>query len=60
MVWDQHNGKLIGIIAIGAPVFNLSVRDNLIEWDVKARGERLVNLMDPYFLGTLPPYNALL
>lgn len=60
LVWDRHNGKLIGIIAIGDPVFNLSVRDNLIEWDVKARGERLVNIMDAYVLGALPPYNALL
>jgi hypothetical protein len=60
LVWDQHNGKLIGIIAIGDPVFNLSVRDNLINWDSHARGERLVNIMDAYVLGALPPYNALL
>ena len=60
LVWDNHNGKLIGIIAIGDPVFNLSVRDNLIKWDSHARGERLVNIMDAYVLGALPPYNALL
>ncbi len=60
LVWDEYNGKLIGIIAIGDPVFNLSVRDTLIGWDVKARGERLVNMMDAYVLGALPPYNALL
>ena len=28
LVWDDSNGKLIGILAIGDPVFNLSVRDN--------------------------------
>jgi hypothetical protein len=50
----------MGIIAIGDPVFNLSVRDNLIDWDVHARGQRLVNIMDAYVLGALPPYNALL
>lgn len=60
LVWDEHNHKLMGIIAIGDPVFNLSVRDRLIDWDVAARGERLVNLMDAYVLGALPPYNALL
>lgn len=60
LVWDNHNGKLIGIIAIGDPVFNLSVRDNLIKWDAKARGARLVNLMDAYVLGAVPPYNSLL
>ena len=60
LVWDEHNGRLIGIIAIGDPVFNLSVRDTLVTWDVTARGERLVNIMDAYVLGALPPYNALL
>ncbi len=60
LVWDNHNGKIIGLIAIGDPVFNLSVRDNLIDWDVQARSERLVNVMDAYVLGAIPPYNALL
>ena len=50
----------MGIIAIGAPVFNLSARDNLIDWNVKARSERLVNVMDAYVLGAVPPYNTLL
>ena len=60
LVWDGHNGKLIGLIAIGDPVFNLTVRDKLIGWDVPDRAARLVNVMDAYVLGALPPYNALL
>ncbi len=60
LVWDKHNEKLMGLIAIGDPVFNLSVRDSLIDWTVKDRGERLVNMMDAYVLGALPPYNMLL
>ena len=60
LVWDSHNDKLIGLIAIGDPVFNLSVRDNLICWNTHQRGARLVNIMDAYVLGALPPYNALL
>lgn len=60
LVWDSHNNKLIGLIAIGDPVFNLSVRDNLIGWNVEERTARLVNIMDAYVLGALPPYNALL
>ena len=60
LVWDSNNNKLMGIIAIGDPVFNLSVRDNLIDWDARARSQRLVNIMDGYVLGALPPYNALL
>ncbi len=60
LVWDQHNNKLIGLIAIGDPVFNLSVRDNLIKWNHRTRGKRLVNMMDAYVLGAVPPYNKLL
>lgn len=60
LVWDKHNEKLMGLIAIGDPVFNLSVRDSLIDWTVKDRGKRLVNIMDAYVLGALPPYNLLL
>jgi len=60
LVWDEHNEKLIGLIAIGDPVFNLSVRDKLIDWDSEARGERLVNVMDAYVLGAVAPYNILL
>lgn len=60
LVWDENNGKLMGLIAIGDPVFNLAVRDNLIGWNSKERSERLVNLMDAYVLGAIPPYNALL
>lgn len=60
LVWDRSNDKLIGLMAIGDPVFNLSVRDKLIGWDSHARGERLVNIMDAYVLGALPPYNMLL
>ena len=60
LVWDSHNEKLIGLIAIGDPVFNLAVRDKLIGWDADGRSARLVNMMDAYVLGALPPYNALL
>jgi hypothetical protein len=60
LVWDEQNEKVIGLIAIGDPVFNLSVRDALIGWDVEQRGKRLVNVMDAYVLGAVPPYNQLL
>lgn len=60
LVWDEHNDKLIGLIAIGDPVFNLAVRDNLIKWSHRTRAKRLVNMMDAYVLGAVPPYNTLL
>jgi hypothetical protein len=60
LVWDTNNNKLIGLIAIGDPVFNLTVRDQYIGWDMKSRTERLVNILDAYVLGAIPPYNMLL
>lgn len=60
LVWDEYNDKLMGLIAIGDPVFNLSARDKLIGWNSHDRSARLVNIMDAYVLGSLPPYNQLL
>lgn len=60
LVWDDYNGKLIGLIALGDPVFNLRVRDTLIGWTPAQRKDRLVCILDAYVLGALPPYNQLL
>ena len=60
LVWDKSNRKLIGLIGLGDPVFNLKVRDNLVGWTVQQRKNRLVNIMDAYVLGAVPPYNLLL
>jgi hypothetical protein len=60
LVWDKSNNKLIGIIALGDPVFNLKARDDLIGWNAKGREKRLVNVLDAYVLGAVPPYNMLL
>lgn len=60
LVWDEYHERLAGVIALGDPVYNLSVRDNLIGWTVEDRSKRLVNLLDAYVLGAVPPYNMLL
>ena len=60
LVWDEYHGRLAGIMALGDPVFNLSVRDNLIGWNSDDRSKRLVNILDAYVLGAVPPYNMLL
>jgi hypothetical protein len=60
LVWDEQNGKLVGLFALGDPVFNLSVRDSLIGWSAQDRAKRLVNILDAYVLGAVPPYNDLL
>lgn len=60
LVWDENNDKLIGLIALGDPVFNLKVRDDTIGWTAKDRKARLVNALDAYVLGAVPPYSHLL
>lgn len=60
LVRDQSNGKLIGIFALGDPVFNLRVRDDWIGWNQEGRRNRLVNVMDAYVVGAVPPYSSLL
>ena len=60
LVWDEGHDRLAGIIALGDPVYNLSVRDALIDWTVHDRAQRLVGMLDAYVLGAVPPYNFLL
>lgn len=59
-MWDEAHDRLVGLIALGDPVFNLSVRDNLINWNAHDRAKRLVGILDAYVLGAVPPYNMLL
>lgn len=60
LVIDKQNEKLIGIIGLGDPVFNLSVRDTWIGWGREARRDRMQNIMDAFVLGAVPPYSHLL
>ncbi|WP_435634846.1 Druantia anti-phage system protein DruA [Pseudomonas solani] len=60
LVWDRTHNKLMGIFALGDAVFNQAARDAFIGWDHHRRSESLVNLMDAYVLGALPPYSHLL
>lgn len=60
LVFDQFNGKLMGIIGLGDPVFALTPRDEWVGWSAEIRRERLRYVMDAFVLGAVPPYNALL
>jgi len=60
LIKDESNGKLVGIFALGDPVFNLKKRDDHIGWNSNQRKERLYHVMDAYVLGAVPPYNELL
>jgi hypothetical protein len=60
IVIDGSNQKLIGIIGLTDPVFNMGPRDKWIGWSSDMRKEKLVHVMDAFVLGALPPYNQLL
>jgi len=60
VVRDAYNGKVIGIFALGDPVFNLKARDQWIGWDSEDRKHRLSHVMDAYVVGAVPPYSLLI
>jgi Druantia protein DruA len=60
LIRDHSNASLIGIFALGDPVFNLRARDQWIGWATADRRERLVNVMDAFVVGAVPPYSLLL
>jgi hypothetical protein len=60
VVVDEHNGKLMGLIGLGDPVFSLRPRDEWVGWTRSDRQERLRNVMDAFVLGAVPPYSFLL
>ena len=60
LVVDEYNGKLIGLIGLGDPVFSLGPRDEWVGWTPSERKKRLGNVMDAFVLGAVPPYSFLL
>jgi len=60
LVIDRQNHRLIGLLALGDPVFNLRCRDQWVGWSVDQRRERLSFVLDAYVLGAVPPYSMLL
>ncbi|MFO7995601.1 MAG: DUF4338 domain-containing protein [Dehalococcoidia bacterium] len=60
LVIDRQNSKLVGIIGLGDPVFNLKCRDEWINWNAQQRRERLSYVFDAYVLGAVPPYSLVL
>lgn len=60
LVFDESNGKLIGLCGLGDPVYAMQARDNWIGWDRDEKAARLYHVMDAYVLGAVPPYSFLL
>jgi hypothetical protein len=60
LVVDDSNGKLVGLIGLGDPVFSLGPRDEWVGWTPSDRKKRLGHVMDAFVLGAVPPYSFLL
>lgn len=60
LIFDDSNGKLIGLFGLGDPVYAVKARDEWVGWDSAAKAARLYHVMDAYVLGAVPPYSRLL
>jgi hypothetical protein len=60
LVRDRANGKLVGLIGLGDPVFALHARDDWVGWGPATRSRNLHHVADAFVLGAVPPYNNLL
>ena len=60
IVVDEYNGKLMGLIGLGDPVYSLGARDRWIGWTSDSQKAHLRNVMDAFVLGAIPPYSFLL
>jgi len=60
LVVDRGNDDaLMGIIGLGDPIFALRPRDQWIGWSSDQRKRALVNVMEAYALGAVPPYTSI-
>jgi hypothetical protein len=60
LVMDRQTEALIGVFALGDPVFNLTARDRVVGWSADQRRARLYNVLDAFVLGAVPPYRQLI
>jgi hypothetical protein len=60
LVKDDYNGKIIGLIGLGDPVYALKDRDSFIGWTREKKAQKLKHIMDAFVLGAIPPYNFIL
>lgn len=60
LIMDETNGKLIGILGLGDPVYSIRKRDAFIGWDSETKKDKLYHVMGAHVLGAVPPYSTLL
>lgn len=60
LIFDESINKLMGLFALGDPVYAIKDRDHWVGWNAIAKAERLYHVMDAYVLGGVQPYSRLL
>ncbi len=60
LIMDEHNNKLIGILALQSPPLSFPARDRLFTYPPGRKIELINQTMDIQTLGALPPYARLL
>ncbi|MDT0212053.1 Druantia anti-phage system protein DruA [Curtobacterium sp. BRD11] len=60
VVDEGHNDRLMGLIGLADPVFAMRARDAAIGWSGQQQRAGLINMMDAFVLGAVPPYRELL
>lgn len=60
LLWDDANGKLIGILGLQSPPITLSARDTKFNIPRDQKIELVNQTMDAYSVGAVPPYSDLL
>ena len=60
LIMDEHNGKLIGILAFQSPPLSFPARDQIFNYTADRKTELINQTMDIQTLGAVPPYARLL
>jgi hypothetical protein len=60
LIFDDHNGKLVGLVGLQSPPLDFPPRDRLFAYPMGRKTELVNQTMDIYTLGALPPYSRLL
>lgn len=60
IIFDQQNGKAIGILGLCDPVFAVKPRDQWIGWTQAEKKQRLKSVVEAFVVGAVPPYTNLL
>lgn len=60
LLWDDYNGKLIGVLGLQSAPISFPARDKKFNIPYEQKIELVNQTMDAYTLGALPPYRELL